>query len=184
MTAQFGDRGLTALAGPETGQSARFVRDDFAVAIGDRTYASRELPPPTRVALKDRVTYTWAAAPYRVIVVYELAQGWRFISKQVSIEGGAAPYRVSEVVVFDSNVADPIAGDFIPKSARTNLGTGDYGACLRFDRGAACSSSRRIRSSNSAAMRRPSRSATGPTSTGTRPTARSWPTGACSRSTP
>ncbi len=135
VTAQFGDRGLTALAGPETGQSARFVRDDFAVAIGDRAYVSRELPPPTRVALTDRVTYTWAAAPYRLTVVYELAQGWRFISKQISIEGGGQPYRVSEVVVFDSNVADPIAGDFIPKSARTNLGTGDYGACLRFAKG-------------------------------------------------
>jgi hypothetical protein len=134
VTAQFGDRGLTSLAGPETGPAARFVRDDFAVAIGDRTYASRELPPPARVALKDRVTYTWAAAPYRLVVVYELAPGWRFISKRVSVEGGAEPYRVSEVVVFDSNLADPIAGDFIPRSARTNLGTGDYGACLRFDK--------------------------------------------------
>jgi hypothetical protein len=134
VTAQFGDRGLTSLAGPETGQSARFVRDDFAVAVGDRTYASRELPPPARVAGKDRVTYTWAAAPYRLIVVYELAPGWRFVSKQVSVEGGGGPYRVSEVVVFDSNAADPISGDFVPKSARTNLGTGDYGACLRFDK--------------------------------------------------
>ncbi len=134
VTAQFGDRGLTSLAGPEAGQVARFVRDDFAVTIGDRTYASGELPPPARVALKDRVTYTWAVAPFRLVLVYELAPGWRFISKQISIEGGAGPYRVSEIVVFDSNVADPIAGDFIPKSARTTLGTGDYGACLRFDK--------------------------------------------------
>ena len=134
MTAQFGDRGLMSLAGPETGQATRFAQDDFAVSIGDRTFASRELPPPTRIAEKDHVTYTWTTAPYRLTVVYELAQGWRFISKQISIEGGGKPYRVSEVVVFDSNVADPIAGDFIPKSARTNLGTGDYGACLRFDK--------------------------------------------------
>ena len=91
VTAQFGDRGLTSLAGPETGQSARFVRDDFAVTIGERTYASRDLPPPTRVTLKDRVTYTWAAAPYRLTVVYELAQGWRFLSKQIAVEGGAGP---------------------------------------------------------------------------------------------
>jgi hypothetical protein len=133
VTAQLGDRGLTSLAGPEASQSARFVQDDFAVAVGDRTYASRELPLPTRVAARDRVTYTWAAAPYRLVVVYELAQGWRFISKQISIEGGGKPYRVSEIAVFDSNVADTVVGDFVPKSARTNLGTGDYGACLRFD---------------------------------------------------
>ncbi len=134
VTAQLGDSGLLALSGPETGHSARFVQDEFAVTIGDRTFASRELPPPVRAALKDRVTYTWTAAPYRLTVVYELAQGWRFISKQISIEGGDRPYRVSEVVVFDSNAADPIADDFIPKSARPNLGTGDYGACLRFDK--------------------------------------------------
>ncbi len=132
VTAQFGDRGLTSLSGPESGQAARFVQDGFAVTVGDRTYASRELPPPARLGAKDRVTYTWTAAPYRLTVIYELAQGWRFISKQISIEGGGQPFRVSEVVVFDSNVADPIAGDFVPKSARTNLGTGDYGACLRF----------------------------------------------------
>ncbi len=134
VAAQFGDRGLTSLAGPEAGQTSRFVQDEFAVTIGDRTYASRELPPPARAVAKDRVTYTWAAAPYRLTVVYELAPGWRFISKQISIEGSGKPYRVSEVVVFDSNVADPIAGQFVPKSARTNLGTGDYGACLRFDK--------------------------------------------------
>jgi hypothetical protein len=134
VTAQFGDRGLMALSSVETGQSVRFTQDDFTVSIGDRTYAGRELPPPVRVAIKDRVTYTWAAAPHRLAVVYELAPGWRFISKQISIEGGATPYRVSEVVVFESNVTDPIAGDFVPKSARTNLGTGDYGACLRFDK--------------------------------------------------
>jgi hypothetical protein len=134
VTAQFGDRGLTSLAGPEAGQAARFAQDDIAVTIGDRAYSSRELPLPTRLAAKDRVTYTWAAAPYRVTVVYEIAQGWRFVSKRISIEGSGKPYRVSEVVVFDSALADPVAGDFVPKSARANLGTGDYGACLRFDR--------------------------------------------------
>jgi hypothetical protein len=135
VTAQFGDRGLTLLSGPESGEAARFVEDDFAVTISDRTYASRELPPPARLAAKGRVTYTWTAAPYRLTVVYELAPGWRFISKQISVERSGAPYRVSEVVVFDSSVAGPLAGSFVPKSARANLGTGDYGACLRFGNG-------------------------------------------------
>jgi hypothetical protein len=134
VTAQFGDRGLTALSGPEAGQSVRFMQDDFTVSIDDRTYASRELPPPVRVAIKDRVTYTWAAVPYRLEVAYEVAQGRRFISKQILVEGGERPFRVTEVAVFDSSVVDLIAGDFVPKSARTSLGTGDYGACLRFEK--------------------------------------------------
>ncbi len=133
VTAEFGARGLATLAGPEAGPPLRFTLDDFAVALGGTIYDSRTLPPPARTAARDRVTFTWTIAPYRAVVEYKLAAGWHFVSKQIRIEGGSAPYRVSEVVVFQSSLADPIAGQFVPKSARPNLGTGDYGACLRLD---------------------------------------------------
>jgi hypothetical protein len=134
VTAQFADRGLVALAGPEAGPAVRFPQDDFAVTIGGMSIESRSLHVPSRVVVKNRVTYTWSAAPYRVVVAYEVASGWRFISKQISVEGGEKPYRVSEVVVFQSGVADSIVSHFVPRSGRANLGTGDYGACLRFGR--------------------------------------------------
>jgi hypothetical protein len=78
--------------------------------------------------------YVCAAGPYRLNVVYELAPGWRFLSKQMLIV--SAPdrtFRMNDVAVFRSTLADPIAEVFVPKSARPNLGTGDYGACLRFE---------------------------------------------------
>ena len=134
VSAQFGDRGLSALSGAETGVPVRFTQDDFAITMAGTTIESRTLPAPVRSVVKDRVTYTWSAPPYRVTVAYELAPGRHFISKQISVEGASAPFRVADVVVFQSGLTDTIAGQFVPKSARPNLGTGDYGACLRFGR--------------------------------------------------
>jgi hypothetical protein len=133
VTARFGDRGLVALAGPDAGPAIRFPRDDFAVTIDGRVRDSRSLPPPARVVTRDRVTYTWSAPPYRLVVTYELAPGWRFLSKRLAIDGASSRYRVGDVVVFQSAVADHVTSHFVPRSARPSLGTGDYGACLRFD---------------------------------------------------
>ena len=133
VAAEFGERGLVSLSGPDAAASLRFAQDDFAITLGGASYESGALPTPVRVATKDRVTYTWAAAPYRLVVVYDLASDWRFVSKQVTVEGGGAPYRVTDVAVFQSRLAEPIASHFMPKSARPTLGTGDYGACLRLD---------------------------------------------------
>ncbi len=145
VSAEFGDRGLVAIAErrlvmiaatkPEL--AVRLPRDEFKVTIDGRVIASRGLPPPEREADRNHVTYTWSAAPYRVRVGYELAAAWGFLSKQISIEGGTRPYRVSEIVVFDTAVSEQVTSQFVPRSARPTLGTGDYGACLRFgaDRG-------------------------------------------------
>jgi hypothetical protein len=135
VTAQFDARGLTSLGASDTGPAVRFPQDDFAVTIDGTTIEGRTLALPVRVVAKDRVTYTWSSPPYRIVVVYELAAGWRFLGKQIAVEGGAKPFRAGEVVVFASSVVDPISNHFVPKSARPNLGTGDYGACLRFDKG-------------------------------------------------
>lgn len=135
VTAQFDARGLTSLGASDRGPAVRFPQDDFAVTIDGTTIEGRTLALPVRVVAKDRVTYTWSSPPYRIVVVYELAAGWRFLGKQIAVEGGAKPFRAGEVVVFASSVVDPISNHFVPKSARPNLGTGDYGACLRFAKG-------------------------------------------------
>jgi hypothetical protein len=132
VAAEFDERGLVSLSGREAGGSVRFTHDGFALVVGTTAYDSRTLPAPTRAVTKDKVTYTWAATPYRALVVYDLSPGWGFLSKQISLEGSEAVYRVSEVVVFDAVVTDTIAGHVVPHSARPALGTGDYGACLRF----------------------------------------------------
>jgi hypothetical protein len=135
VSAEFGDCGIAAISGATSDPAVRLPRDDFEITIDGRTFSSRTLPRPIRETRGDLVIYKWAAAPYRMRVVYQLAPGWGFISKQISIEGGSKPYRVADLVVFDAAVGEPIAGQFVPRSARPSLGTGDYGACLRFGGG-------------------------------------------------
>jgi hypothetical protein len=143
ISAHFGKRGLLALdvrppsrAGKAAAGPIRipFAAEDFAVTLGGQAYESRTLPAPAVTPSKDKVSFAWTAGPYQVTVVYELQPGWDFLSKQLSVASTAATsFRVDEVTVFTSELAVPITGSHIPKSARPNLGTGDYGVCLRLD---------------------------------------------------
>ena len=133
ITAQLGDRGLVSIADATIGATYGFRQDDFAIAIGGTTYDSGALPAPARKAGQDRVTYTWTGNPYRLEVVYELKPGWRFVSKQVVVASApAGTLRIDAVTVFRAAFAESVADVYVPKSARPNLGTGDYGGCLRF----------------------------------------------------
>jgi hypothetical protein len=135
VSAEFGDRGLVAISTWKPGFTVRLPRDDFEITLDGRTVASRDLPTPEREPSAGHVTYTWSAAPYRIRVVYELGPSWRYVSKRILIDGATKPYRVTDVVVFDTEVGEQILGQFVPRSARPSLGTGDYGACLRFGGG-------------------------------------------------
>ena len=130
LRGEFGARGLTALTG--LGHTLTFPQDDFSISLGGETFDSGSLPAPTRTSTRDRVTYAWVAGGYRLEVVYELRAGWSFLSKQISVVSAAsAVYRVDDVQVFSSRLGEPVLDVYVPKSARPNLGTGDYGAAIR-----------------------------------------------------
>ena len=133
LVATFSDRGLAAIVDSPTNAAIRLPKDGFSITIDGATIDSRTLPAPVRTSAGDHVVFAWSVPPYHLTVVYELRPGWTFVSKQVSVTGSARPFRVSDVVVFDARVAEPIVSEFVPKSARPSLGTSDYGACLRFD---------------------------------------------------
>lgn len=135
LAARFGDRGLLAI-GPRDSWprgAVELTTEEWALTIDGKAIDSRSLPRPTRTSRASSVTYTWNAPPFVVIVTYAVQQDWAFISKQITIST-TQPFRVDEVTVFDSRLAEgaAIASDFTPKSARpAALGTGDYGICLR-----------------------------------------------------
>jgi hypothetical protein len=135
VSAEFGDRGLVAISTGQPRLAFRMPLDNFWVTVDGQTIGSRDLPLPDRETSGSRVTYTWAASPYRIRVTYDLAPSWGFISKQISIEGGSKPYHVASIVVFDMAVSEATVSDFQPWSARPSLGTGNYGVCLRFSGG-------------------------------------------------
>ncbi len=134
VTAEFGDAGLLSLTDVDLAQTHRFEEDDFAVTVSGQPFDSRKLPAPSRSTTKTSVTYAWKTGQYRFSVVYTLAPGWHFLSRQVSVVSTPRrTFRVDDVSVIRATVADRIREVFVPKSVRPTLGTGDYGACLRFD---------------------------------------------------
>lgn len=130
LSAQFGPRGLAALdAG---GNRFAFPTEDFAVSIDGQAFESDKLPAPRRTAGRDQVTYEWLAGAYRIAVVYELQPGWSFVSKQVGVSSASGTtFRVDAMTPVRATLAGETAATYVPKSARPNLGTGDYGVCLR-----------------------------------------------------
>jgi hypothetical protein len=89
IAAEFGDRGLVSLTDAASRGTYRFAKEDFAVTLGGETFEGGALAVPSRSTGQDRVTYSYAAGPYRLEVVYELRPEWRFLSKQLIV--AAAP---------------------------------------------------------------------------------------------
>ena len=131
VRAEFGARGLVALTDVAQHAVYRLTRDAFRLTIGGTSYVSAGLPAPTVTAARTTVTYRWIAAPYRVDVVYKLRPEWGFVSKQIFVTGSSS-YHVDDVTVLDAALADSIRDAYVPRSPHPNLGTGDYGAALRF----------------------------------------------------
>jgi hypothetical protein len=133
VTVEFNDRGLAALRDDATRASYRFSRDDFELTIAGKRYDSASMPPPQRKSDEEtHVTFTYNDGPYQFDVIYELRREWRFLSKQIVVTG-PGKFRLDSVTVFRSLINEPIKEDYVIARARPNLGTGDYGACLRFD---------------------------------------------------
>lgn len=136
LRARFDDRGLTSIELRSVGPAIGFAADEFAITIDSQTFDSARLTKPARTVTADRVTDAWIAGPYRVVVTYELRPGWRFLSKRLAVVSGPLEaFHVDSVTVFRTNLADPVSDAFVPASGRPNLGTGDYGAAVRFHDG-------------------------------------------------
>ena len=140
VMAHFGSRGLVAIDAvspggkPAASWRIAFPSDEWAINAGGQVFESRNLADPVITAGKGTVAFAWSAGPFTVNVTYELQPGWTFVSKGLSIGSKAqAAFHVDEVTVFRGTIAEPVAGSYVPKSARPNLGTGDYGVCLRLN---------------------------------------------------
>ena len=129
LQAEFDGRGLTALHDKALKQTIPFGGDGFAVTLDQATLDSAQFPTPTRSQDKNTVTYRYALGPHAVTITYELQAGWRFVSKQVSLDTtDGADYRVKSLTPFRATLGAPVAEE------RLNRG-GSYGAFVRFGAG-------------------------------------------------
>ena len=133
LVATFDRTGLTSLRDIALKLRVPFAADHFRLQLNGEPIDSRALPAPRRRATPDRVTYAWSAGAFWIEVTYELRPGWRFLSKELRVVGAPSDrLRLDEVVPLDAELGIEVADTFVPKGARPNLGTADYGLCLRF----------------------------------------------------
>jgi hypothetical protein len=128
-----GDRGITTITDISIGRVVKLKEDGFRLVVDGKSIDSATLGKPRQTAGQGRVVYDWSAGGYEISVTYEIGPNWRFVSKQIAIaKAPTATYRVSEVHVFRGELLETIADRYVPKSARSDLGTGEYGVFLRF----------------------------------------------------
>ena len=133
LRADFGPRGLTSLTDLANRRTWRITNDGFAVTIGDRTFESATLGPPSRQAERGRVTYQYAVDGFTLVITWELRPEWGFLSKQLTVTAGSSSaIRVRDVVLFRTALTEAPSEVYLPPSASPALQTGVYGAALRF----------------------------------------------------
>ena len=134
LSVKFGPRGIVSIEDKRADARYRFTQDEFAIAIDGTRYESADSAAPRRRGDENRVIYGWTAGPHAITVTYELKPDWRFVTKQIVVEQGSLEsFRVDEVVIFKSRLAEPIAGAPIQQAERKDLGLGSYAAALRLD---------------------------------------------------
>ncbi|MBZ5586372.1 MAG: hypothetical protein LAQ30_30130 [Acidobacteriia bacterium] len=134
ITAEFDGAGLASLTDTATRATYHFPKHGFALTLGDERFDSAALSAPAQTTAPDRVTYAYSAGPYKLTLTYELRPGWRFLSKRLSIVSApTGKFRIGEIAVFRDAIAEPVRDAYVLSRGRKDLGTGDYGAFLRFD---------------------------------------------------
>ncbi len=135
ITADFNDRGLTSLHDVATGATYHFGKEQFSVTLDGKRYDAESLEPPRRKASEVAIAFEYEAGPYTLAVTYELRPAWRFLSKQIFITSSLpTPFTIDEIGVFRESLNEPVKEAYVIARGRANLGTGDYGACLRFEK--------------------------------------------------
>lgn len=135
VIANFNNRGLASLLDEATRFTWRFPKDEFTVTLNGQSYTSESLGAPVRKNSQESVTYSYTAGPYKLDAVYDLRRTGRFVTKRLIVTSAPpGKFLLDEVTVFRGSLADTVRDVSVLHRGRENLGTGDYGAFLRFDK--------------------------------------------------
>lgn len=122
---ELGPSGLETIHDTQTGKTVQFAADRFSLRVDGREIDSRELEPAVKKESDHVAAYTYRSGDYTVRAVYELKEGWRFVSRQLFLTGPEGKeLLVEKVQAFDGRVNNPVADPY-------RLSGGRYGVSLR-----------------------------------------------------
>ena len=108
LKVKFNETGITQIRDKDAKRTIRFTGDHCVLKVDDVVFDSRTMSAKPK---KDgpSVSYAYRSGPFGLKVVYELRPGWRFLSKQMFLEGPAGgEFTVKSVVPFDGEIRNPI----------------------------------------------------------------------------
>ena len=132
LVVDFSGSRLSSILDRTTGARVAFEDETFSLVVDREKISAASLSRPELAVTRDDLTYSFAAPPFKIRVVYELKPGWRFLTKQIFIDPGSRggtgqgpAYRVNDIEAFAARVGKPI---------REKLGLSDakFGTVLRF----------------------------------------------------
>ncbi len=109
LRAELDGRGLVSLYDKAVKAPIVFTRDGFSIAAEDGTIDSEFQDPRGEPEVTaSSATYRYETGPWRARVVYTLEPGWRFVAKQIFVEGRAEQERrMYRVEMFRGRMAKP-----------------------------------------------------------------------------
>jgi len=117
--------GLEKIHDTATGKTVVFARDRFSLRVDGRQIDSGGLEPAVNKENDSVATCTFRSGPYTVRAVYELKEGWHFVSRQLFLTGPQGSEMVVEKVQpFDGKVRNEVVEPY-------RLSGGRYGISLR-----------------------------------------------------
>jgi len=135
VSARFDKRGLVSLLDPNLKLDWEFTKDEFAVTLGGQSYDSASLPLPERKNEASSMTFSYAAGPYQLDVVYDGTSTGRFVRKRIVIRAGSpGKFKIDEITPFRNTLSDKVQGSVPISRPRKDLGTLDYGGFLHFEK--------------------------------------------------
>jgi hypothetical protein len=142
LVAEFGPRGLVAITDQKYGNTIHFAQDDFTLVVDGTSIDSARLT--SQVKKEDGgLAYILTSNGFTIRTVYQLHEGWRFLTKRLEIvEGPTASYTLSEVQPLQLTLREPIEDSFTPATYLPQFGlsaenemewssTRQYGTFLR-----------------------------------------------------
>ncbi len=112
IRAEFDDRGLVLLRENSDGPAVQFAQDGFSATLNGDVVDSDFFSPAVEAGGRDQRVFRYASGGRVLRVVYELKPGWRFLSKQIIIDGDESKVaRIQRLELWRGRVAGPVAGE-------------------------------------------------------------------------
>jgi hypothetical protein len=110
LRVEFDGRGMVSIDDFALGSKLPIKTDRFTLTLNQELIDSAQLLVAAARAEAGSVTYTFRAASWKFEIVYELRSGWRFVSKQILVDGlPEDSFRVDRAEPLQLAVGDEIS---------------------------------------------------------------------------